>query len=72
MRQKGNFRDRGRTHRTESGRNHKQDEKLTLRMGKKYFTSEATEKKIISKIYKQLMQLNIKKKKTQSKHRCKT
>ena len=32
-------------------------------MGKKYFTSEATEKKIIYKIYKQLMQLNIKKKK---------
>ena len=35
-------------------------------MGKKYFTSEATEKKIISKIYKQLMQLNIKKKKKNS------
>ena len=35
----------------------------------KVFANEATDKRLISKIYKQLMKLNIKKKKTQSKNR---
>ena len=39
--------------------NHKQNEKTTHRMGKN-ICNEATEKRLISKIYKQLMQLNIK------------
>ena len=41
--------------------NHKQDEKTTLRMGKKIIVNEKTDKELISKIYKQLMQLNSRK-----------
>ena len=40
--------------------NHKQNEKITHRMGKK-IANEATDKGLISKIYKKFMKLNIKK-----------
>ena len=36
-------------------------EKITLRMGKKIVASETTDKGLISKTYKQLIQLNIRK-----------
>ena len=40
--------------------NHKQDEKATLKW-EKIFANEVNDKELISKIHKQLMQLNIKK-----------
>ena len=51
--------------------NYKQDKKTTLRMGEN-ICSKSMDKRLISKIYKQLIQLNIKKKPTQSKNGQKT
>ena len=51
--------------------NHKQNEKIAYRLVEN-FANDVMDKGSFSKIYKQLIQLNIKKKKTQSKNGQKT
>ena len=51
--------------------NHKQNEKITYRLVEN-FANDVMDKGSFSKIYKQLIQLNTKKKKTQSKNGQKT
>ena len=49
--------------------NHKQNEKITNKLGeKKTYANNVTNKGLISNMYKQLRQVNIKKQTTQSKN----